>query len=155
MVGGVHHRDPVGFEVAIHFTFAGKRFRHRHHREVAVEELFWHIVAEDDPPHSGMQSVGTDDQVESARRAVLERDTAVLGDRGDLVAEHVLDVVTACVVVDLAQVVAHDLDVTVGHRADEFDVVDVRGLRRPWSVHAQHLGAGRVLLDSRQHTHPL
>ena len=154
VVGGVDHRDPVGFEVAVHLAVAGKRFRHRHHREVAAEEAFRHIVAEHDPAHAGMQSVGADDEVEPPWRAVLERHIAVVGDGGDLVAEDVLDVVAAGVVVDLAEVVAHDLDVPVGHRADELEVVDPRRLGRPRPVHIQHRGAGGVFLDARQHTHP-
>jgi hypothetical protein len=39
--------------------------------------------------------------------------------------------VTACVVIDLAQVVAHDLDVPVGHRADELEIVNPRGAGTP------------------------
>lgn len=102
-----------------------------------------------------MQPVCTDDEIESPWRAVLERDVAVVGDRGDLVAEHILDVVTGCVVIDLAEVVAHDLDVPVGHCADEFEVVDTRRFGRPRPAHRQHRGPGGVVLDARQHTHPL
>ena len=73
VIGGVDHRDSVGFEVAVHLAFAGKRFGHRHHREVSAEEAFGHVVAEDDPAHAGVQPVGADDEVEPPWRAVLER----------------------------------------------------------------------------------
>jgi hypothetical protein len=58
-----------------------------------------------------VQAVGADHQVEALRRALLERDLAVCGDRRDGVAEDVLDVVGGGGVQDLAQVVTHDLDV--------------------------------------------
>ena len=47
----------------------------------------------------------------TAGRPALERHRAVLADGGDRVVEDVLDVVAGGVVEDLAQVVAHDLDV--------------------------------------------
>jgi hypothetical protein len=50
---------------------------------------------------------------------------AVGGDRGDPVAEDVLDVVPGGVVVDLAEVVAHDLDVSVRGCAEHFGEVDL------------------------------
>ena len=101
-----------------------------------------------------MQSVGADDQVEPPSRAMLERDVTVVGDGRDLIAEHVLDFVSGRVVVDLAEIVAHDLDVPVGHRADQLEVVDTRRLGCPWPVHIEDRGARGMFLDARQHTHP-
>ena len=60
-----------------------------------------------------MQSVGADDHVESARRAVLESDLAVIRDRRDGVGEHVFNVVARGVGEDLAEVVGHDLEMIV------------------------------------------
>lgn len=78
-----------------------------------------------------MQTVGADDDVEGARRGVPERHGAVVLDGGDRVAEQVLDVVTGGVVVDLAEVVAHDLHVPVGAGGIDLGEVDVDGPRRP------------------------
>ena len=61
-----------------------------------------------------MQSVGADDHVESAWRAVLEGDLAVVRDRRDGVGEQIFNVVARGVVEDLAEVVAHDLEMIVG-----------------------------------------
>src|SRR3954464_10135639 len=91
----------------------GQAISHGHHRKVSAEEAFGHVVAEDDPTHAGLQPVGADDEVEPPWSTVLERDLTVIGDGGDLVAEHILCVTPAGVVVDLAEIVAHDLDVPI------------------------------------------
>ena len=111
-----------------HFSAACKRFRHRLHRQVPTEELRAPgVLAEDEAANVRVQPVGADDDVERARRRVLEGHVAVGGDGRDRVAEQVLDVVTAGVVVGLAEIVAHDLHVPVGCGAGEFGEIDVHG----------------------------
>jgi hypothetical protein len=63
----------------------------------------------------------------SKRRGVLEPHLSVGRDRGDRVAEDVLDVVACGVAVDLAQVVAHDLHVPVGGGAEDLGEVRPNG----------------------------
>src|SRR5690606_16491195 len=77
------------------------------------------LGAEDQAADVRVQAVRADDQVEAARLAALEGHLAGLADGGDGVVEDVLHVVAAGLVEDLAQVVAHDLDVPVGERGDD------------------------------------
>ncbi len=100
-----------------------------------------------------MQPVGTDDDVEPAWRRVLERHLAVGGDGRDRVAEEVLDVVAAGVVVGLTEVVAHDLHVPVGPGGDDFGEVDAGRAPHSLAIHRQPVGAGGECLDPRQHAH--
>ena len=89
------------------------------------------LVAEDQAAHVGVQPVRADDEVEAARRPRSNVTSPSVGDRGDRVAEEVLDVVAGGVVEDLAQVVAHDLDVPVGHRAEQRRRSTSDGARAP------------------------
>ena len=81
------------------------------------------LFAEYEAADVRVQPVRADDEVEAARRGVLERHLAGGRDRGDRVAEDVLHVVAGGVAVDLAQVVAHDLGVPVGGGAENLGEV--------------------------------
>lgn len=59
----------------------------------------------------------------------------------------------ARVVVNLAEVVAHDLDVAVRHGPDELEIVDAGRAGCPWAGDGEQRGAGCVLLDAGQHPH--
>lgn len=100
-----------------------------------------------------MQAVGADDDVEGACLGALERHGAVVLDLGDRVAEQVLDVVAGGVVVDLAEVVAHDLHVPVGAGGVDLGEVDVGGPRPAFSVQRQAGGSGGQGLDAGQDAH--
>ncbi|GIH14800.1 hypothetical protein Raf01_29720 [Rugosimonospora africana] len=121
------------------------------------------LVAEDQPAYHRVHPVGADDQVERAPGAVAEPDLHAvrgLGQRGDGVAEDVLDVAAGPVVQDPGQVAAGDLDLPAEHvgrqRHDGLAVrVDDRlgahaGLPGPYLVQDahplqhRHLGAAEV-----------
>jgi hypothetical protein len=119
--------------------------------EVGVARL----VAEDDPPDAGVQPVGADHEVEPTEPAVFEGHRTVGGDPGDPVAEYVLHVIAGGVVVDLAEVVAHDLDVAVGRRAEHLGEVDLDRSRRALPRHDQPVRAGGELLDAMENPHAL
>ena len=100
-----------------------------------------------------MQSVGADHDVEPAWRRVFESHLAVGGDCRDRVAEQVLDLIAAGVVVGLAEIVSHDLDVAVGYGAGDLGEINTSGPLGPLAVQRQHVGPGGERLDLRQHTH--
>ena len=81
-----------------------------------------------------MQPVGADHDVEPARRRTLERDLAVGGGGCDRVAEQVLNMVAAGVVVSLAEIVAHDFHVPVGYGADGLRDIDADRLPRALAI---------------------
>ncbi len=79
----------------------------------------------------------------------------MLGDGGDGVTEEVLDIVAAGVVEDLAEVVAHDLDVPVRQGGEDLVEVD---LDRPLGAlpdGGQPAGAGHLGLDWVEYAHLL
>jgi hypothetical protein len=100
-----------------------------------------------------VQPVGADDDVEPASRGTFECHLAVVVDRGDRVAEQVLDVVAPGVIVDLAEVVAHDLHVPVGGGAVDLGEVNLDGPRPAFAMHCQPVGFGGERLDARQDAH--
>src|SRR6185312_13581213 len=105
---------------------ARKRFRYRLHRQIPAEEPgATGVLAEHQAANVGVQPVSADDHVKRAWRRVLESYVAGGGYRGDRVTEQVLDAVAAGVVVHLAEVVAHDLDVAVGRGTGDLGDVDV------------------------------
>lgn len=137
-----------------HFPFAGKRFRNRFHRQVATEKPgATGILAEDQAAHVGVQAVCADDDVEGAWRIVLESDLTVERDRRDRISEQVLDVAAAGAVIRLAEVVAHDLDVPVGRRAEDLREIDARRPLDALAIHGHRGRPGGQRLDLRQHAH--
>ena len=136
--GGVDPREAAGADVNDHLPIGRKRFRHRLHRQVSAEELgVSGVLAEDQAPNVRVQPVGADDDVEPAWRCVLEGHLAVGGDGRDRVAEEVLDVIAAGVVVDLAEIVAHDLHVPVGYGADDLGEIDADRPPCALAIHRQ------------------
>jgi hypothetical protein len=63
------------------------------------------------------------------------------------------DVVAARFVVDLAQVVAHDLHVPVGRGREQLHVVDIGGARCTRAVDQQSLGTGGVFQNAVDDAH--
>lgn len=100
-----------------------------------------------------MEAIGSDHEVEAACRPVVEEDLAVVGEGGDGVAEDVFHVVASGVVEDLAEIVAHDLDVPVGHRAEDLGQVDGHRPPAAFAVHGQPGGPGGHLRHAREHSH--
>ena len=128
VLGGVDGREAADADVADHLAAAGQRLGYRHHRQITAEEPGEvGFLAEGQAPHVGVQPVGADDDVELAGGGMLERHLAVMLDRRDRVAEQVLDVVAAGGVVDLAEVVAHDLHVPVRGGGVDLGEVDLDG----------------------------
>ncbi len=84
---------------------------------------------------------------------MFEGHLGVDGDGRDRVAEDVLDVVATGVVVDLAEIVSHDLHVPVGYAPDDLGEIDASRLRYALAIHRQPVRAGGERLDPPQHTH--
>ena len=155
VVGGVHPGDPVNVDVQVRITLVGKRFGYRDHRQVGAEEIGESgFVAEQQVAHAGVQPVGADHEVVAVGPAAGERDVAVLGQGGDVVAEPIVDVLAPGVVVDLREVVSHDLDMPVRHGREDRVVVDDDVPPRTAALQHQSIRAGRMVHDRREHTHP-
>jgi hypothetical protein len=137
-----------------HLSLARKRFRHRQYRQVSAEELrSSRVLAEDQVPNIRVQPVGADHDVEPAWRRALEGHLAVGGDGRDRVAEQILDLVAAGVVVRLTEVISHDLYVTVGCGADRLGEIDADRLPGALAINPRAVSPGGQRLDFWQHTH--
>ncbi len=147
---GVDRCHPAGPDVTDHLAVVCQSFRHRHHREVPAEELSVSgVFAEDQAPHVGVQPVGTDHDVEAAWRGVLEAHPSVRGDGCDRVAEQVFGVMAAGLVVDLTEIVAHDLDMLVGRGAEDLGEIDANWPPRALAIPGQGFGPGGQRFDLR------
>src|SRR6516164_5496751 len=156
VIRGIDGREATDAEVAEHLVLMCQRLGRRDHRQISPEEAGKRgFLAEDQATYVGVQPVGADDDVECARRGVLEGHLAVVFDRRDRVAEQVLHVVAGGVVVDLAEIVAHDLHVPVRRDAGELGEVDHGGSRPAFPIHCQTVRSRGERLDARQHAHLL
>ena len=71
------------------------------------------LIAEYQPAHIGVEAIGAYDEIEGARRSMLEghmRARVVLPDTGDRVVEEIFDVVACRLVEDAHQIAAQNLD---------------------------------------------
>src|SRR5258708_24222305 len=145
--GGVERRDAPGRrgldnDPTVQVDAPGRGEDRRVVAEVADEVGF---RAESQCPHSGMQPIGADHDVELACAGTLERDhhaVVVLGHLGNRVCEQVLNAVAASLVKDLDQVAPQNLDLR-DHPARVAKEVG-------W--HPRHVPTGFV--DERHATHP-
>ncbi len=136
------------------FSLRRQCFRHRSHRQVRPEESAEvGFFTENQPSNVGVQPVGADHDVEAAQRGVLECHIAVRRNTGDRVAEQILDILSAGVVVDLAEIVAHDLHVQVRGSGHDLCQVDTGRTLAGIPMNAHPIGAGGLRLDAPQHVH--
>lgn len=154
MIGGVDPGEAADTDVADHLAGPDQRLGRRHHRQVAAQEARQAgLVAEGQAADIGVQPVGAHDDVECAWRAMLERHGPVGLDSGDRVAEQILDVVAGGVVIDLAEVVAHDLHVPVRTGRVDLGQVDPAGLGPALAIQRQPGRSGGQVLDAGQDAH--